>query len=134
MNTSIRTALDVALRSIVLLVLTEGVAELYADSNPGDDGLGTGLTAMFVLACAAAGWGLWDGFRRSPARLCVTWVLTGVVVFLGSTVYRHLRFGDGSWSDLAHDLTSGLFFWSALVFVPAIICGIGQSATRRSGG
>ena len=58
MNTSLRILLDVAVRSVTLLVLSEAVAALYAASEPNDDGLGTGLTVMFVLVCAAAGWGL----------------------------------------------------------------------------
>ena len=132
MNAPTRVVLDIVLRSAVLLFLTEGVAELYASSHPEDDGIGTGLTVMLLLVCACAGWGLWDGFHRSPVRLCVTWVVTGAVVWLGSTVYRQLRYGDWSWSELVHDLPGDLIFWSSLVFVPAIVCGIAQSATRRS--
>ncbi len=132
MTASLRVLLDISVRSVAIIVLSEVVAELYSDANPGDDGLGTGLTVMFALACAGAGWGLWDGFHRGPARLVVTWVVTGLVVSLGSTLYRHLRFDDGSWSDLANDLASGLVFWAGLIFVPAIVCGIAQSATRRS--
>lgn len=132
MNASLRVLLDIALRSVALLVLSEAVAALYAAAEPTDDGIGTGLTAMFALVCAAATWGLWDGFHRSPVRLCVTWVMTGLVVSVGTTLYSHLRFGEWSWSDVANDLTSGLVFWAGLIFVPAIICGIVQSATRRS--
>ena len=132
MRRHLSVILDIALRSVALVVLTEVVAEAYAAGNPDDDGLGTGLTAMFALVCAAAIWGLWDGFRRSPARLCVTWLATGFVVSLGSTVYRHLRFDEWSWSELARDLPDGLVFWAALVFVPAILSGIVQSASRRS--
>ena len=132
MNTLLRVLLDMAVRSITLLVLSEAVAALYAAAEPNDDGLGTGLTVMFVLVCTAAGWGLWDGFHRSPVRLCVTWVTIGLVVSIGTTLYLHLRFGEWSWAELANDLSSGLVFWASLIFVPAIVCGIGQSAARRS--
>ncbi len=131
MNSSLRVVLDIALRSVALLVLTEVVAALYSAAEPDDDGLGTGLTAMFVLVCAAALWGVWDGFHQGPVRLCVTWVVTGLLVSLGTTAYSYLRYG-GSWSEFGHDLTGGLVFWAGLVFVPAIVCGIIQSATRRS--
>ena len=131
MNIPMRVSLDIALRSVALLVLTEGVAALYAATTPDDDGLGTGLTAMFVLVCAAAGWGAWDGFHRSPGRLCVTWLATGAAVSIGTTVYSHLRWDEWSWSLLAGDLSSGFAFWAGLVFVPAIACGIVQSATRH---
>jgi Na+-translocating ferredoxin:NAD+ oxidoreductase RnfE subunit len=132
MNTSLRVLLDLAVRSVTLLVLSEAVAALYAAAEPNDDGLGTGLTVMFVLVCAAAGWGLWDGFHRSPVRLCVTWVTIGLVVSIGTTLYSQLRFGEWSWAELATDLSSGLVFWASLIFVPAILCGIGQSSARRS--
>lgn len=132
MNTSMRVVLDIAFRSIALLVLSEGVAEIYAKAEPNDDGIGTGLTVMFVLVCAAASWGFWDGFHRSPARLCVTWVTTGLVVSLGQTLYLHLRAGEWSWSELSHNLSGGLVFWASLIVVPAIIFGIVQSATRHS--
>lgn len=131
MNTLMRL-LDTAIRSVALLVVSEAVAEIYAATEPDDDGLGTGLTVMFVLVCAGASWGLRDGFRHSPARLCLTWVTTGLVVSLGSTLYSHLRFGEWSWSTLATDLSSGLVFWAGLIFVPAIGCGIAGSATRAS--
>lgn len=132
MNSSVRVILDIAFRSVALLVLSEGVAELYAAGNPTDDGLGTGLTVMFVLVVAAVSWGLLDGFRHGPLRLCVTWVSTGFVVALASTIYHHLRFGEWSWSALASDLSSGLGFWAGLIFVPAIGFGIVQSASRHS--
>ena len=125
-----RVLLDVALRSVSLVVVSEAVAEIYGATSPSDDGLGTGLTAMFALVCAAGGWGIWDGFRRDPLRLCVTWAATGLMVSLGSTVYSHARFGPWSWSELARDLPDGLLFWAGLVAVPAVLCGIGQSATR----
>jgi hypothetical protein len=131
MSTPVRTLVDIALRSVALLVLVEGVAELYAATNSDDDGLATGLTAMFALAYAAAMWGLWAGFHRRPVPLCVTWVVTGLVVSIGSTVYSHLRFGEWSWSVLADDLRGGLVFWAGLVAVPAIVCGIVQSLSRR---
>lgn len=134
MKISLRVVLDIALRSLALLVVSETVAALYAASNPSDDGLGTGLTAMFVLACAAAGWGVWDGFHRGPARLCVTWAVTGLVVSLGTTLYSHLRYGEWSWSELAHDLSDGLIFFACLVAVPAVVCGIVQSVLNRSPG
>lgn len=132
MKTSLRVLLDVALRSTVLIVLSEAVAEMYGAANPSDDGLGTGLTTMFALACAAAGWGIWDGFHRGPLRLCVTWVTSGLLVSLGSTLYSHLRYGEWSWSELANDLPNGLVFFAGFVFVPAIFCGIVQSALNRT--
>ena len=132
MNTSVRLVLDIALRSAVLLALTEVVAATYAAKNPEDDGLGTGLMAMFAMACAAALWGVWDGFHRGPVQLCVTWVATGLLVSLGTTVYSHLRYGEWSWSVLADDLASGLFFFAGLVFVPAIVSGIAQSLLGRT--
>jgi hypothetical protein len=132
MNPSVRVTLDIALRSAVLLVMSEVVAALYASANPEDDGIGTGLTVMFLLACAGALWGLWDGFHQGPARLCVTWIITGLLVSVGTTLYSDLRFGEWSWSVLAQDLHNGVGFFAGLVFVPAIICGIAQSATRRT--
>ncbi len=132
MNTSLRLVLDIAVRSVTLVVLTEAVAATYAAKTPDDDGLGTGLMAMFALVCAAALWGVWDGFHRGPLQLCVTWVATGLLVSLGTTVYSHLRWDEWSWSVLADDLLSGLFFWAALVCVPAVVSGIAQSLTGRS--
>jgi hypothetical protein len=131
MNNSLRVLLDSILRSVALLVLAESVAWRYAAANPSDDGIGTGLTVLFLLICAAALWGLWDGFHRGPVRLCVTWVVTGLVVSLGLTVYSDLQSGEWSWSVLAHDLTNGLAFVAGLIFVPAIICGVVQSAARH---
>ena len=132
MKTSLRVLLDVALRSVALLVLSEAVSALYSATTPDDDGLGGGLTVMFMLVCAASGWGLWDGFRRGPGRLCVTWAATGLIVSLGTILNSLLRYGEWSWSELAHDLSGDLVFWAGLVFVPAMLCGIGQSAARRS--
>lgn len=133
MNTSVRLLLDVVVRSVVLVALTEGVAATYAANAPDDDGLATGLTAMFALACAAALWGVWDGFHRSPGRLCVTWVATGVLVTVGVTGWTQLESDSFSWSVLAGDLGTGLWFWAGLVAAPAIVCGIVQSATGRRG-
>ena len=130
MNTPMRVSLDIAVRSAALLALTEGVAAIYSAKTPDDDGLGTGLTAMFALVCAAACWGMWDGFHRSPGRLCVTWLATGAVMSLGTTIYSLVRWDGWSWSVLASDLSSGFAFWTGLVFVPAIACGIVQSALR----
>ena len=104
MKPSRRVLLDLTVRSVALLVLSETVAALYAAAEPNDDGLGAGLTVMFALVCAAAGWGLWDGFHRSPVGLCVTWVTIGLVVSIGTTLYSQLRYGDWSWAELARRL------------------------------
>ena len=131
MSTLARVPLDIALRSIALLVLAEGVAAIYSDSQPDDDGLGAGLTVMFLLLCAAAIWGLVDGFRRSSGRLCLIWSLTGVGVSVGLTLYSNLRYGDFSWTVLLSDLSTGLFFWAGLVALPAIGLGIVVTMTRE---
>jgi hypothetical protein len=131
MNSSLRVVLDIVLRTVALLVLIEVVVALYSAAEPTDDALGTGLTALFALVCAAALWGVWDGFHQGPVRLCVTWVVTGLLVSLGTTAYSYLRYG-GSWSEFVQALGNGLVFQAGLVFVPAIVCGIAQSATRRS--
>ena len=131
MSSLVRTVLDILARSVVLVALTEGVAELFFAANPDDDGLGTGLTAMFALVCAAAAWGLWDGFHRRPLRLCLTWAGVGALVFVGLTVFADLRYDRFSWSALADDLSDGLAFWTLLVFVPAVLLGILPSVLRR---
>lgn len=95
MNTPVRVLLDIAFRSVAVLVLSKAVAAIYAAAEPNDDGLGTGLTAMFVLVCAAVSWGLWDGFHRSPVPLCVTWVMTGIAVSLGRLSARTCATASG---------------------------------------
>ncbi len=133
MSLLLRTIFDIVLRAAVLVAITEGAAALYAQSNPDDDGLGTGLTAMFVLVAAAGLWGIWDGFRRRPLRLCTTWVVTGLIVSVATTVVSNTM-GDEAFdrSVFIADLRSGLLFWAALVFVPAIAGGIVQSALASS--
>ncbi|MBM9459585.1 hypothetical protein JK386_06695 [Nocardioides sp. zg-536] len=130
--TPLRVLGGIAVRSLLLLVLAEGIAEIFNVAVTDDDGLGTGLTVMFALVCAAGAWGMWDGFHRKPLALCVSWVVIGLLVTVGMTLYSHLRDDEWSWAVLSEDLTSGLGFWSALIFVPAIACGILPAFIRRN--
>jgi hypothetical protein len=124
--------LAIAIRSVVLVGVSAGVAALYSRAHPDDDGLGTGLTVMMLLLVLSAIWGLVDGFRRGPVDLCVVWVVVGVVWRTATTITADLGHGSVDWSVVAQDLRSGLLFWAALVFVPAIGCGILSASIRRA--
>jgi hypothetical protein len=126
-----RVTVAVLIRSITLAGLTQGAAYLYAESHPEDDGLGTGLTAMALLVGMAAVWGLIDGLRRTLPELCVTWVVVGLVTAVATTLFADLPHGPVDWTVILADLRDGLGFWAALVYVPAIGCGLAPALTHR---
>jgi len=131
--TFLRTSAAILIRTVALVALTQGAAQLYAAQHPEDDGLGTGLTAMALMAGVAAVWGLIDGFRRSLPELCVTWVVVGLLSAVATTLFADLPHGPVDWWAVLADLRDGLGFWAALVYVPAIGCGIAPALSHRPG-
>jgi hypothetical protein len=126
-----RISIAVLIRSAALVGLTQGAAYLYAGAHPEDDGLGTGLTAMTLLVGMAAIWGLVDGFRHPLPELCVTWVVVGLLSAVATTLFADLPHGPVDWSVILADLRDGLGFWAALVYVPAIGCGLIPALTHK---
>ncbi|MFT4008773.1 MAG: hypothetical protein QM655_01890 [Nocardioidaceae bacterium] len=123
----LHNVLDVLLRAAVVLVATEAVTWLYDEGQSQPDALASGLTALMVMASVSALWGMLDGFRWRPLRLCLTWIATGVLVAAGTWAWDALRYGSIDWSGFAGDLS----FFALLVSIAAIACGVIQSSFNK---
>ena len=134
MQTTTRTARDIALRAMALIGLDLGaswIIGLLDDS--GGANIGAGLLLFAAIMVLSGLGGLYDGWRLGFARTAVIWAATSVLVAVGmiALVDGPLSFdADIFWSDL-RDLGA---FMTGLVLLPALFGGLITGLTRANPG
>lgn len=132
MSSTVRTVLDVALRTAVLVGVDLGYTWLLDtyDSSPDAD-IGAGILGFLLIAGIAFLWGLRDGYRRDFARIAVVWIVVGLLSAVASMIRINVGYAPFDGAVFVSDLKSGTPFFTGLVAVPAIL-GSGFTALLRA--